>query len=142
LYPLGKSGGFLHSEVTVKIGAVMVIFFISGLTLKFQDMQAAVFQIKFHVFVQVFSMVIVPITMFIVVNMIQMFYVSLHPDIKTSSTLNVGNNGGEVSSFYAKFYLLNGFLVTSCMPPPVSSAVILTKAVGGNEVNNLFFAIF
>ncbi len=23
----------------------------------------------------------------------------------------------------------------ACMPPPVSSAVILTKAVGGNEVN-------
>ena len=25
--------------------------------------------------------------------------------------------------------------ILSCMPPPVSSAVILTKAVGGNEVN-------
>ena len=38
--------------------------------------------------------------------------------------------------------------VVSCMPPPVSSAVILTKSVGGNEViissvystcSNLFF---
>ena len=26
--------------------------------------------------------------------------------------------------------------VVGCMPPPVSSAVILTKAVGGNEVKN------
>lgn len=31
-------------------------------------------------------------------------------------------------------YLLKGLIALSCMPPPVSSAVILTKAVGGNEV--------
>ena len=32
--------------------------------------------------------------------------------------------------------LFHNFRLTilSCMPPPVSSAVILTKAVGGNEV--------
>ena len=28
----------------------------------------------------------------------------------------------------------NRLQVVGCMPPPVSSAVILTKAVGGNEV--------
>lgn len=26
-----------------------------------------------------------------------------------------------------------------CMPPPVSSAVILTKAVGGNEVRECYY---
>ena len=32
---------------------------------------------------------------------------------------------------------LNRLLVVGCMPPPVSSAVILTKAVGGNDVRYL-----
>ena len=31
---------------------------------------------------------------------------------------------------------LHRLQVVGCMPPPVSSAVILTKAVGGNEVKN------
>ncbi|OCT99733.1 hypothetical protein XELAEV_180055143mg, partial [Xenopus laevis] len=30
----------------------------------------------------------------------------------------------------------------SCMPPPVSSAVILTKAVGGNEAAAIFNSAF
>lgn len=32
--------------------------------------------------------------------------------------------------------LLPRLQTVSCMPPPVSSAVILTKAVGGNEVKH------
>lgn len=34
--------------------------------------------------------------------------------------------------------LINGFIVVSCMPPPVSSAAILTKAVGGNDAAAIF----
>ena len=30
----------------------------------------------------------------------------------------------------------------SCMPPPVSSAVILTKSVGGNEVSDYYTFLF
>ena len=33
------------------------------------------------------------------------------------------------------------FITLSCMPPPVSSAVILTKAVGGNEAAAVFNSI-
>ena len=32
--------------------------------------------------------------------------------------------------------------VVGCMPPPVSSAVILTKAVGGNEAAAIFNSAF
>ena len=39
---------------------------------------------------------------------------------------------------YADILLCHSrLLVVGCMPPPVSSAVILTKAVGGNEVGQL-----
>ena len=34
--------------------------------------------------------------------------------------------------------LINGFIIVSCMPPPVSSAVILTKTVGGNDAAAIF----
>lgn len=37
------------------------------------------------------------------------------------------------------FYRLQ---VVGCMPPPVSSAVILTKAVGGNEAAAIFNSAF
>ena len=39
-------------------------------------------------------------------------------------------------------WLLSGLTVVSCMPPPVSSAVILTKAVGGNEAAAIFNSAF
>lgn len=35
------------------------------------------------------------------------------------------------------FFLVFRLQTVGCMPPPVSSAVILTKAVGGNEVSVL-----
>jgi sodium/bile acid cotransporter 7 len=37
---------------------------------------------------------------------------------------------------------LSGLLVVGCMPPPVSSAVILTKAVEGNEAAAIFNSAF
>ena len=39
-------------------------------------------------------------------------------------------------------YLIAGLTVVSCMPPPVSSAVILTKAVGGNDAAAIFNSAF
>ena len=32
----------------------------------------------------------------------------------------------------------NSLLVVGCLPPPVSSAVILTRAAGGNEASAIF----
>ncbi|XP_043555254.1 sodium/bile acid cotransporter 7 isoform X2 [Chiloscyllium plagiosum] len=39
-------------------------------------------------------------------------------------------------------WLLKGLQTVGCMPPPVSSAVILTKAVGGNEAAAIFNSAF
>lgn len=38
---------------------------------------------------------------------------------------------------FINFSLSLRLQTVACMPPPVSSAVILTKAVGGNEVKKL-----
>jgi len=39
-------------------------------------------------------------------------------------------------------WLISGLTVVSCMPPPVSSAVILTRAVGGNDAAAIFNSAF
>ncbi len=47
--------------------------------------------------------------------------------------LRLLGEGGENGSG-----VLSGLTTLSCMPPPVSSAVILTRAVGGNEAAAVF----
>lgn len=55
----------------------------------------------------------------------------------------MGNQGNSI--WYTQYFTFSSFsrLVTvSCMPPPVSSAVILTRAVGGNEAAAIFNSAF
>ncbi|KAG8225802.1 hypothetical protein J437_LFUL005609 [Ladona fulva] len=109
---IGARGGPLKPEITVKYLAVFLIFFVSGLSLRTDELTSAVFQIKLHCFIQIFTLIFIPIFM-------QIFVLSL-------SFLEIDE------------WILKGLLTVSCMPPPVSSAVILTKAVGGNEAAAIF----
>ncbi|XP_074651954.1 sodium/bile acid cotransporter 7-B-like isoform X2 [Tubulanus polymorphus] len=110
--PFGTKGGFLKPEWTVKYLAVCIIFFNSGLSLKTQDLKKAFFQYRIHIFIQVFTLVLVPVFMYILVSLLE---------------------NSPIEDL-----LLKGLQVVSCMPPPVSSAVILTKAIGGNEAAAIF----
>jgi sodium/bile acid cotransporter 7 len=58
---IGCSGGLLRPEITVKILAVATIFFVSGLTIKGEEMWSAVTQYRVHLFIQTFSFVLVPV---------------------------------------------------------------------------------
>lgn len=113
---IGAKGGILKPEYTVKYGAVSIIFFNSGLSLRTEDLKNAITQVKLHVFVQTFTLVFIPL-----------FISQL---IKLLAFLSLNE------------WLLKGLLVVSCMPPPVSSAVILTKAVGGNDAAAIFNSAF
>ncbi|XP_041358515.1 sodium/bile acid cotransporter 7-A-like isoform X2 [Gigantopelta aegis] len=113
---IGVKGGVLVPEVTVKYVAVSVIFFNSGLSLKTEQLTGALFQVRVHMFVQLFTFVCFPLLMQAVVFLLQ---------LGTLDTL-----------------LLEGLTILSCMPPPVSSAVILTKAAGGNEAAAVFNSAF
>jgi len=108
----GAAGGPLHPEITVKYMAVSFIFFSSGLTLKTEDLRAALTYVRLHLYVQLFSLLFVPCLIFVIVSALS--FSPLDP------------------------WLLNGLLVVGSMPPPVSSAVILTKSVGGNEAAAIF----
>eukprot|EP00730_Choanoeca_flexa_P006482 TRINITY_DN12161_c1_g2_i3.p1 TRINITY_DN12161_c1_g2~~TRINITY_DN12161_c1_g2_i3.p1 ORF type:complete len:380 (+),score=47.51 TRINITY_DN12161_c1_g2_i3:65-1204(+) len=114
---IGKKGGILKPEWTVKYGAVFLIFFNSGLTLRSEDLKAAALQVRVHTVIQGFTLMLVPVAMMVLVQVLQ--------------------NATSIAPS-----LLKGLLVLGCMPPPVSSAVILTKAAGGNDAAAIFNSAF
>lgn len=115
--PLGKKGGPIRPEYTVKYLAVGVIFLCSGITLRTDELRSAITSLRLHATIQIFSLLVFPI-----------FMVSLVAALRKMSSTNE--------------FLLTGLVVVGCMPPPVSSAVILTKGVGGNEAGAIFNSAF
>ncbi|XP_044537338.1 sodium/bile acid cotransporter 7 isoform X2 [Gracilinanus agilis] len=104
---VGAKGGPLKPEVTITYIAVSAIFFNSGLSLKTEELTSALMHIKLHLFVQIFTLAFFPTAIWLFLQMLSV------------TPINE--------------WLLKGLQTVGCMPPPVSSAVILTKAVGGNE---------
>uniref|UniRef100_A0A5F9CLV7 Solute carrier family 10 member 7 n=1 Tax=Oryctolagus cuniculus TaxID=9986 RepID=A0A5F9CLV7_RABIT len=107
---VGVNGGPLKPEITVSYIAVATIFFNSGLSLKTEELTSALVHIKLHLFIQIFTLAFFPATIWLFLQLL-----SITP---------------------INEWLLKGLQTVGCMPPPVSSAVILTKAVGGNEVHS------
>ncbi|XP_053259161.1 sodium/bile acid cotransporter 7 isoform X3 [Podarcis raffonei] len=103
----GVKGGPLKPEITITYIAVSAIFFNSGLSLKTEELTSALMHVKLHLFVQIFTLVFFPTAIWLFLQLL-----SITP---------------------INEWLLKGLQTVGCMPPPVSSAVILTKAVGGNE---------
>jgi len=110
---IGQKGGPLYPEITIKYIAVSIIFFNSGLSLKTDELKAAVFHFRLHGFIQSFTFIFIPAIISVLVYL-----------LKSTSSINE--------------YLLRGILVVACMPPPVSSAVIITKSIGGNDAGAIF----
>ncbi|XP_060586373.1 sodium/bile acid cotransporter 7-like isoform X2 [Ruditapes philippinarum] len=113
---IGSKGGVLMPEITVKYIAVFIIFFNSGISLKSEDLGRALLQVKVHVFIQGFTFILFPVIIFALVGFL------------------------SIAEFNQQ--VLEGLKILSCLPPPVSSAVILTKAVGGNEAAAIFNSAF
>ncbi|XP_075786108.1 sodium/bile acid cotransporter 7 isoform X3 [Pelodiscus sinensis] len=103
----GAKGGPLKPEITITYIAVSAIFFNSGLSLKTEELTSALMHVKLHLFVQIFTLVFFPTAIWLFLQVLSV------------TPINE--------------WLLKGLQTVGCMPPPVSSAVILTKAVGGNE---------
>ncbi|XP_008639566.1 PREDICTED: sodium/bile acid cotransporter 7 [Corvus brachyrhynchos] len=106
----------LKPEITITYIAVSAIFFNSGLSLKTEELTSALMHVKLHLFVQIFTLVFFPTAIWVFLQLL-----SITP---------------------INEWLLKGLQTVGCMPPPVSSAVILTKAVGGNEAAAIFNSAF
>lgn len=113
---IGAKGGLLKPEYTVKYIAVSFIFFNSGLSLRSEDLTRAITRVRLHAFIQGFTLLFVPAFVYMLTSALK--YTSMN------------------------HWLVQGLRVVGCMPPPVSSAVILTKAVGGNEAAAIFNSAF
>ncbi|XP_069412853.1 sodium/bile acid cotransporter 7 isoform X1 [Ovis canadensis] len=113
---IGVNGGPLKPEITVSYIAVATIFFNSGLSLKTEELTSALVHIKLHLFIQIFTLAFFPAAVWLFLQLL-----SITP---------------------INEWLLKGLQTVGCMPPPVSSAVILTKAVGGNEAAAIFNSAF
>jgi sodium/bile acid cotransporter 7 len=114
VYPwLGSDAGPLKPQVTVKYGAVVLIFFVSGVTMKTETMVDTIRDWRLHAFIQAFALGLVPALV-----------IGLVLPLLRAMGLPAG--------------LVEGFRVVGCMPPPVSTSVILTKAAGGNEAAAVF----
>ncbi|XP_067592838.1 sodium/bile acid cotransporter 7 isoform X5 [Pseudorca crassidens] len=113
---IGVNGGPLMPEITVSYIAVATIFFNSGLSLNTEELTSALVHIKLHLFIQIFTLAFFPAAIWLLLQLL-----SITP---------------------INEWLLKGLQTVGCMPPPVSSAVILTKAVGGNEAAAIFNSAF
>ncbi|CAH1396790.1 unnamed protein product [Nezara viridula] len=114
---LGATGGILHPEWTVKYLSVGVIFFISGISMTMDELLNAASSYHIHAFIQCFTFICIPVMVLVLTTILRFLF----------SGINV--------------WILQGLLTVSCMPPPVSSAVIITKAIGGNEAAAVFNSI-
>jgi len=84
--------------------------------LKTEELTAAIFHFRLHAFIQLFTFVFSPVAMYCLTEVFKLFHFNR--------------------------YLLMGIRVLSCMPPPVSSAVIITKSIGGNVAGAIFNSAF
>uniref|UniRef100_A0A3Q3FYZ0 Sodium/bile acid cotransporter n=1 Tax=Labrus bergylta TaxID=56723 RepID=A0A3Q3FYZ0_9LABR len=107
---VGVKGGPLKPEITVAYIAVSLIFFNSGLSLRSEELTSALLHVRLHLLVQTFTLVFIPLAVWLLLQVLTLTAIDQ--------------------------WLLRGLQTVSCMPPPVSSAVILTKAVGGNELGS------
>ncbi|CAF1203845.1 unnamed protein product [Adineta steineri] len=108
LFPkLGSSDGPLHTEYTIKWGCVILIFFLSGLSLSTNNLLDQIFEIRLHILIQTFSFLLFPSVIYGISFLL----------IKLS--LNK--------------LLINGIIVMSCTSTAISTSVIMTKNAGGNE---------
>uniref|UniRef100_A0A3Q3LLP4 Sodium/bile acid cotransporter n=1 Tax=Mastacembelus armatus TaxID=205130 RepID=A0A3Q3LLP4_9TELE len=113
---VGVKGGPLKPEITIAYAAVSLIFFNSGLSLRTEELTSALLHVRLHLFVQSFTLIFFPLAVWLLLRVLALTAID--------------------------HWLLQGLQTVSCMPPPVSSAVILTKAVGGNEAAAIFNSAF
>ncbi|WWD17583.1 hypothetical protein CI109_102024 [Kwoniella shandongensis] len=109
LFPsVGKRGGHIASQWTVTYGAVILIFFVSGLSLPFDKLRYHAKNIRLHLIVQIMSFLVTSSVFF-----------GIATAASTSSAI-------ETST-------LVGLIATGSLPTTISSNVVMTRQAKGDE---------
>ena len=116
IYPrLGAK--FFQPEITASWIAVMLVFLLSGLSLKTEEFSRAFQRFNFNGFVQFFNFVVVSLLVFGATRVLAALRVLDQP-------------------------LADGMVILSCLAMAINSAIILTVAAGGDEAAAVFNATF
>jgi sodium/bile acid cotransporter 7 len=116
-YPdAGAKGGKLNSKVSTGWVAVVVIFVISGWSLKTRELVKAALYCKLNTVVQVFNLGVIPVVFYGVTRAL------------TKTNMNS--------------LVVEGMLIFSCLPTTVSMCVGFTAAANGNNAAAIFNAAF
>ncbi|KAI8375577.1 SBF-like CPA transporter family-domain-containing protein [Blakeslea trispora] len=113
---VARKGGYIRAEWTIKWGAVIIIFLISGLSLRTKILAQTILRVRLHLLIQIINLVIIPFTVF---GLVLLFF-KLHMNINS--------------------LLLVGVVIAASTPTTVSSNVVMTKNANGNEASALMNA--
>ncbi|KAI8065371.1 putative sodium bile acid cotransporter [Gilbertella persicaria] len=106
---VGKSNGDIKAQYTVKWGAVIVIFLLSGLGLEVSVMLRTMLRWRLHLVVQVISFIVLPFVMYGVVR----FFVCVHADLDPT--------------------VYKGWIIALSTSTTVSSNAVMTRNANGND---------
>ncbi|CAO3698170.1 unnamed protein product [Rhizopus stolonifer] len=113
---VARKGGYIRAEWTIKWGAVIIIFLISGLSLRTKILAETILRVRLHFLIQIINLILIP---FFVFGLVILFF-KLHMDISS--------------------LLLVGVVIAASTPTTVSSNVVMTKNAKGNEASALMNA--
>jgi solute carrier family 10 (sodium/bile acid cotransporter), member 7 len=117
-YPyLGTSDGPLQTKYTVSYGVNIIVFLISGITLKTKVFYEAFITFKLNIFIQCIVFGIIPLIFYSV------YQILIYYDI-------------------VRLELAQGFCILGCLPMTINMCYILTGSANGDSTAALFNATF
>ncbi|KAI9246285.1 SBF-like CPA transporter family-domain-containing protein, partial [Phascolomyces articulosus] len=119
LFPnVGKTNGIIQAQYTVKWGAVILIFLLSGLGIDVRIMFKTFLQWRLHLVIQVINFIVMPFLMYGIVLMF----------IKANAKIDTA--------------VYKGWMIAMSTSTTVSSNVVMTRNAKGNDSGALFNAAF
>lgn len=106
---VGKTNGDIEAQYTVKWGAVIVIFLLSGLGLEVSVMLKTILRWRLHAIVQIINFILLPFLMYGIVR----FFIAVHSDLDMT--------------------VYKGWMIALSTSTTVSSNAIMTRNANGND---------
>lgn len=114
---VGKANGIIEAQYTVKWGAVIVIFLLSGLGLEVRVMLHTILRWRLHLVVQVINFIFMPFFMYGIVR----FFIKVGANVDDS--------------------VYQGFLIAMSTSTTVSSNAVMTRNANGNDSGGKFIPL-
>lgn len=106
---VGKTYGSIQAQYTVKWGAVIVIFLLSGLGLDVSVMLRTILRWRLHLIIQTINFILLPFIMYGIVR----FFIKVHADLDMT--------------------VYKGWMIALSTSTTVSSNAIMTRNANGND---------